>query len=135
MTQPTGTGAHRCGLCGSREHKRTTCPRRANNPIGYTPLDETLAKPRWRVLRALLRFDWCEVAELRDITSDEHSRHGFYDACKLGLRSGELERRKVPMCDAFTGRVVHANYYRITHKGRLALATLLDGYQRALEVA
>jgi hypothetical protein len=23
----------------------------------------------------------------------------------------------------------------ITHKGRLALATLLDGYQRALEVA
>jgi hypothetical protein len=28
--------------------------------------------------------------------------------------------------------VIHATYYRITHKGRLALATLLDGYQRAL---
>ena len=132
MTQPTGTGAHRCSICGSRDHKRTRCPKRTDNPIGYTPLDETLRKPRWRVLRALLHHDWCEAAELRDVASDDCSRTGFYDACRLGTRSGEVERRKVPMRDALTGRVVHATYYRITDKGRAALATLLDGYQRAL---
>lgn len=115
-----------------RKQQYANAPRCANNPIGYTPLDETLRKPRWRVLRALLHHDWCEAAELRDVASDDCSQCGFYDACRLGTRSGEIERRKVPMRDALTGRIVHATYYRITDKGRAALASLLDGYQRAL---
>jgi hypothetical protein len=123
VSQPTGTGAHHCGICGARDHKRTTCPQRPDDPrrppLGnrYRPLAETLARPRWRVLRALQRFDWCDVAELRDIASDEHGRQAFYDACRLALRSGEVERRKVPLRDACTGRIVHATYYRITDKG------------------
>lgn len=87
---------------------------------GYRPFDETLEKPRTRVLRALCHFEWVSADDLSvalDIGpgrwppwTNAHSAH----LSRL-VRERKVVRRGSPM----------DFWYRITERGRRELAATL----------
>lgn len=103
-------------------HARTGADIAPSEPRRYIPLDERLSRPRVRVLRALLHFDWVLVLDLAialDIplggNRQTPERMSFDTALARCVRRGEVERQ---------GRK-NESHYRITATGRRLLAAEL----------
>lgn len=89
----------------------------------YVPLDELLARPPIRILRALRRFDWLYVSDLRSVLDIDSApyleRNAFSVVLGRLIRGGLVERRESPRTWPGAGR----NCYdvRLTARGRAEL--------------
>ena len=85
----------------------------------YTPLDETLAMPVTRLLRALRRFDWvraCDLYIALDVTEDEKSS---YSAALSRMTKAGYVNRGDYCSDGWL--------YQLTSAGRVELERRLRG--------
>lgn len=91
----------------------------------YVPLDEILAKPPTRVLRALRWFDWVSLGDLLlalDVEDPSSIGYAAYQqAVSQLVKRGEIEQRRIDGVSRFCE-------YRITPSG---LADLQRRYARA----
>lgn len=81
---------------------------------GYLALDEVLERPRIRILRALLRFDWASADEIR-VALDEPDAELVSWTLRNMRRCGEIER-KGPIMESV---------YRITRTGARNLKAMM----------
>lgn len=99
----------------------------------YRPLDEVLARPRMRILRALRRFDLASSLDLFLASSDEHNRMAWSNALTHLVRGGLVER--VPVRErGYNDRAITVSYYRITPAGLAEIEQLRADYECAMEV-
>ncbi len=94
----------------------------------HFPLDEALARPRIKALRALRFFDWCSMGDLCvacEIAETRSAENTFRQSVARAVSLGEIEQLN-RRTDAL---------YRITPKGRATLVELHATYARNLECA
>jgi hypothetical protein len=127
----------KCNRCSRQARSGFKLCRRCQQPryldpdrIEYTPIDEILASSKVRILRALLRLDWCGVDTLQEALDTFENEQSYNAICSVLYRlvsNGFVERR---------GRIRDYEY-RITPSGRAELARRLqtdmavedDGYR------
>ncbi len=127
--RPRLVGRKRCAKCGEAERLRSEKLRRAagvpaqvKQPamIPYSPIDEVMSRPAFKVLRTLRRQspDWVEFDDLPllcEVSEDDRIRNTFWNSVRFHVKQGNIERAP--------GAV--RSRYRITPRGISTLAAMI----------
>lgn len=102
----------------------------------YVPIEDVLARPKVRILRALRWFGWVSRRELfdaLDVTFEHRKAWGsLYSALRGLVVVGCVESVERELRDAATDRVVHEQIYCITDRGRFDLARTMRQYEASV---